>query len=40
MRDVTPGTPARITFVTSIPGRFEIELENKGLQIADLQVNP
>jgi hypothetical protein len=40
MQDVAPGKPARITFVASIPGRFEIELENKGLQIADLQVNP
>jgi len=40
MRNVAPGKPAKITLVASIPGRFEIELENRGLQIADLQVNP
>ena len=38
--DVTPGTPARLAFVASIPGRFEVELESRGLQIADLEVSP
>ena len=38
--DVTPGTPARLAFVASIPGRFEVELEERGLQIADLEVRP
>src|SRR5215831_14222369 len=37
--DVTPGTPARLAFVASIPGRFVVELENRGLQIADLEVS-
>ena len=27
-------------FVASIPGRFEVELEDRGLQIADLEVRP
>jgi hypothetical protein len=38
--DVAPGKPARIVFVASIPGRFEVELEDRGLQIADLEVRP
>jgi hypothetical protein len=37
--DVTPGTPARLVFVASIPGRFVVELENRALQIADLEVS-
>ena len=37
-RDVAPGKPARIAFVANVPGRFEIELENRGLQIGDLTV--
>ncbi len=40
MVDVAPGKPARLAFVASIPGRFEVELENRGLQIADLEVRP
>ena len=40
MRDVAPGSPARIDFLATIPGRFEVELEERGLQIADLTVNP
>ncbi len=31
---------ARIDFTASIPGRFEAELEQHGVQILDLQVNP
>ena len=40
MRDVAPGKPGRIDFRATIPGRFEVELEDAGLQIADLTVNP
>lgn len=36
--DVAPAKPARIAFVAKIPGRFEIELESRGLQIGDLTV--
>lgn len=38
--DVAPGKPARLVFVASLPGRFEVELENRGLAIADLEVRP
>ena len=38
--DVAPGKPARLAFVASIPGRFEVELEDRGLQIADIEVRP
>ena len=38
--DVTPGKLARLVFVASIPGRFEVELEDRGLQIADIEVRP
>ena len=38
--NVTPGKAARLAFVASLPGRFEVELENRGLQIADLEVRP
>ncbi len=40
MADVAPGSPARIQFVADTPGRFELELEDRGLQIADLEVRP
>ena len=40
MRDVAPGSPARIRFRATIPGRFEVELEDSGLLIADLEVRP
>ena len=40
MSDVAPGSPARIAFHATIPGRFEIELEDRGVQIAELTVNP
>jgi hypothetical protein len=40
MRDVGPGAPARLQFRATIPGRFEVELEDAGLQIADITVNP
>jgi type IV secretory pathway VirB10-like protein len=40
MRDVAPGAPARLPFRATIPGRFEVELEDRGLQIADITVRP
>jgi len=40
MRDVAPGSPARLRFRATIPGRFETELEDAGLQIADVTVEP
>lgn len=38
-RDVEAGGRARIAFRATIPGRFEIELESRGVQIAELTVN-
>jgi hypothetical protein len=38
--DVAAGTVARLAFVASLPGRFEVELEDRGLQIADIEVRP
>ena len=40
MADVAPGSPARISFEASVPGRFEVELESRALQIAELSVTP
>ena len=40
MRDVGPGRPVRLRFRATIPGRFEAELEDPGLQIADITVKP
>ena len=40
MRDVAPGAPARLAFKATIPGRFEVELEDRGVQIADITVEP
>ena len=37
-RDVVAGGTARIAFRAKLQGRFEIELENRGVQIADLTV--
>jgi hypothetical protein len=39
-RDVSRGQPARIIFRATIVGRFEIELEDRGVPIAELTVNP
>ena len=39
MRDVAPGRPARLPFKATIPGRFEVELEDRGVPIADITVN-
>ena len=38
MRDVEPGIPARLRFRATIPGQFEAELEERGLQIANITV--
>lgn len=38
--DVKPGKPARLSFDASIAGRFEVELESRALQIAELEVRP
>jgi hypothetical protein len=38
MADVAPGAPASIRFEADAPGRFEIELEDTGIQIAELEV--
>jgi hypothetical protein len=40
MRDVAPGRPARLPFRATIAGRFEVELEDRGTQIAELSVEP
>ena len=40
MRDVAPGRPTRLRFRATIPGRFEVELEDRRLQIAQLEVRP
>ena len=40
MADVAPGSPARISFEASVPGRFDVELESRAIQIAELRVNP
>lgn len=39
-RDLDAGGTARIAFLAEIPGRFEVELENRGVQIAELTVGP
>lgn len=38
MRDVAPGKPARLPFRATVPGRFEVELEDRGVPIADITV--
>jgi hypothetical protein len=40
LRDVTAGGTARFDFKADIPGVFEIELEDAGLEIARLRVEP
>ena len=40
MADVGPGNPATIRFTATAPGRFEIELEEHKLPIAELEVRP
>jgi hypothetical protein len=40
MREVAPGRPARITLRVTVAGRFEVELEDRKIQIAELDVRP
>lgn len=40
MRDVGPGRVARLTFAAEAAGRYEVELEDAGLQVAQLNVEP
>ena len=40
MKDVAPGHPVKFKFPAKIDGEFEVELENRGEQIAALKVNP
>ncbi len=40
LRDVTAGGTARFNFEADIPGVFEIELEDSGVEIARLRVEP
>lgn len=37
---VAPGEPATIRFVADVPGRFELELEETGVPIGELEVRP
>lgn len=39
-RDVPAGGTVRIAFRADVPGRFEVELEQRGAQIAELTVRP
>lgn len=36
---VGPGAPAELTFTADIPGVFELELEERGLPIAELEIS-
>jgi hypothetical protein len=38
--NVAPGKPARVAFSATLAGGFEIELEEAGLHIAELAVQP
>ena len=39
-RAVAPRRPARLAFRATIPGRFDVELEQRHLPIAELEVRP
>ena len=39
-KDVAAGGTIRIPFKATIPGRFEAELEGRGVQIAEISVEP
>jgi len=39
-KEVAPGQPATIEFIADIPGVFEVELEEAGLELAELEVSP
>jgi heme/copper-type cytochrome/quinol oxidase subunit 2 len=36
--DIEPGTPAVLEFTADVPGVFEVELEEAGLKLVELQV--
>ena len=38
--DVDPTVVGKIDFVADVPGRFEVELEDRGAKIAELTVTP
>jgi hypothetical protein len=40
MRAVAADEAARIRFRATLPGRFEVELEDRGVQVAELTVEP
>ena len=40
MRDVEAGGTVRLPFEATIPGRFEAELESRGVQVADITAEP
>jgi hypothetical protein len=40
MADVGPGAPAQLAFRATIPGGFEVELEDRKLRILELEVRP
>ncbi len=40
MADVAPGSPATLVFTATVAGRFEVELEERGIKLADLEVRP
>ena len=40
MKDVAPGERVRFRFKARLDGVYEIELEDRGLEIASLRVNP
>lgn len=39
LADVAPGQPGRIRFTADLTGRFEVELEDSGVLIAELEVS-
>ena len=39
-KDIAAGGTIRIPFKATIPGRFEAELESRGVQIAEISVEP
>jgi hypothetical protein len=39
-RDLGPGAPARLRFRATLVGRFEVELEDRSFQIAEIEVRP
>jgi heme/copper-type cytochrome/quinol oxidase subunit 2 len=40
MADVAPGRPARLRFRADVPGVFEVELEDAGRPLRELEIGP